>query len=318
MVSSDARGKWRSVVPKVALAALCASSASAQLQPTGFALERFYPSAPGAGWFVMDDLNISGGLGGAVSLTSGYARNPLEITNPGAPALALVSNEAFVDIGAAVSYSRFRGYLNIPIPLVVNGVSGTVGPYQLTAPSLSVGINPDEISDTRLGFDVRLLGKPEGPLRVGLGAQLIFPSGSRADYVSDGRYRGMFRFLAAGDAGGFTYAGQLGVHVRSLVDAPMLGGPNGSEFLFGIAAGRKFAVRPGWALIIGPEIFGETAFRNFFSGETGTEGLLTGRFEGTNAGPNLRFKLGAGHAFIHSFGTPEWRIVGSVELFTRR
>ena len=65
-----AKCKW------LAAAVLCAASASAQ-QPTGFALERLYPSAPGGGWFVMDDLNIGGGLGGAVSLTSGYAHNPL-------------------------------------------------------------------------------------------------------------------------------------------------------------------------------------------------------------------------------------------------
>lgn len=266
----------------------------------------------------MDDLNISGGLGGAVSLTSGYARNPLQITNPGAPPLGLVSNEAFADVGIAVSYSRFRAYLNLPIPLVVNGTSGTVGPYQLTAPALSIGASPDTISDTRLGLDVRLLGKPEGPLRVGLGAQLIFPLGRRDDYVSDGRYGAMFRFLAAGDAGRYTYAGQLGVHVRPLTDIPALGGPDNNEFLYGIAGGRKFAVLPGWALIVGPEIYGQTAIRSFFSGESGTEGLLTGRFEGTNTGRNVRLKLGAGHSFVHSFGTPEWRIVGSLELFTRR
>src|ERR1700722_8370307 len=51
--------------------------ADAQQQPSGFAVERLYQSAPGGGWFVMDDLDMTGRLGGAVSLTSGYARNPL-------------------------------------------------------------------------------------------------------------------------------------------------------------------------------------------------------------------------------------------------
>ena len=41
---------------------------------------------------------------------------------------------------------------------------------------------------------------------LGAGVQLIFPSGNRADYVSDGRYRAMFRFLAAGDAGRWIHA----------------------------------------------------------------------------------------------------------------
>jgi hypothetical protein len=290
--------------------------ADAQQQAPGFAVERFYPSAPGGGWFVMDDLDISGGLGGAVSLNSGYARNPLVITGAdGKQSLAVVSEEAFVDIGAAVTYNRFRGYINFPMPLVVSGTSGTLGPYQFTAPSVSLGTNPDTLSDSRIGFDMRLLGQTGGLLRLGAGAQLIIPSGDRADYVTDGRYRGMFRFLAAGDAGAFTYAGQLGVHVRPLNDAPIPGSPNGSEFLYGISGGRRFGAPTGWAAIVGPEIYGETAFRSFFSGETGTEALLTGRLERIGAGRNLRIKLGIGHALEQNFGTPQWRIVFGVEMF---
>ncbi len=61
--------------------------AEAQQQVSGFALERLYQSAPGGGGWVMDDLNISGELGGAIAATSGYERNPLVITfrwQPGA------------------------------------------------------------------------------------------------------------------------------------------------------------------------------------------------------------------------------------------
>jgi hypothetical protein len=290
--------------------------ADAQQQAAGFAVERLYQSAPGGGWFVMDDLDISGRLGGAVSLTSGYARNPLVITGPdGKQKLAVVSEEAFVDIGGAITYDRFRGYINFPMPLLVSGTSGTLGPYQFTAPSVSFGTNPDTVSDPRIGVDVRLLGEPGSLLRLGAGAQLIFPSGNRADYVSDARYRAMFRFLAAGDAGAFKYAGQLGVHVRPLNDAPVPGSPNGSEFLYGLSGGRKFAGPTGWAVVAGPEIFGETAFRSFFSGETGTEALLTGRFEQTGPGRNLRIKMGVGHALVQNFGAVQWRIVFGVELF---
>ena len=290
--------------------------AHAQQQPSGFALERLYQSAPGGGWFVMDDLDISGRLGGAIELTSGYARNPLVITGPdGQQKLAVVSEEAFIDIGAAVTYDRFRGYINFPMPLLLSGTSGTLGAYQFAAPSVSLGTNPDTISDPRIGVDVRLLGEPGTLLRLGAGAQLIFPSGDRFDYVSDGRYRAMFRFLAAGNAGAFTYAGQLGVHVRPLNDAPVPDSPNGSEFLYGISGGRKFAGPTGWVVVAGPEIFGETAFHSFFSGETGTEALLTGRLEQTGTERNLRIKLGVGHALEQNFGAAQWRIVFGVELF---
>jgi hypothetical protein len=292
------------------------SLADAQQQADGFAVERLYQSAPGAGWFVMDDLDISGRLGGAVSLTSGYARNPLVITGPdGKPKLAVMSEEAFVDFGAAITHDRFRGYIDFPVPLLVSGTSGTLGQYRFTSPSVSFGTNPDTVSDPRIGFDIRFLGEPGGLLRLGAGAQLIFPNGNRSDYVTDGKYRAMFRFLAAGNAGKFRYAGQLGVHVRTLNDASVPGSPNGSEFLYGIGAGRRFAGSNAWAVVAGPEIFGETAFRAFFSGETGTEALLTGRFEHTGTGRNLRIKLGVGHALVQDFGAAQWRIVFGVEMF---
>jgi hypothetical protein len=201
------------------------------------------------------------------------------------------------------------------MPLLLNGASGTLGPYQFTAPSVSLGNNPDTIADPRIGVDVRLLGAPGSVLRLGAGAQLIIPSGSRADYVTDGRYRGMFRLLAAGDAGAWRYAGQVGVHVRQLNEAPAPDGPNGSEFLYGLSGGRRFAGSNGWALVAGPEIFGQTAFRSFFSGETGTEALLTGRFEHTGSERNLRIKLGVGHALEQDFGAAQWRVVFGVELF---
>jgi hypothetical protein len=105
----------------LALLSFCPLLADAQQQPSGFAVERFYPSAPGSGWFIMDDLDISGRLGGAISLTSGYARNPLVITGPdGKQKLAVVSEQAFWSIGAAITRDRFRGYIDLPTPLWVN------------------------------------------------------------------------------------------------------------------------------------------------------------------------------------------------------
>ena len=300
----------------VFVAASPASLAVAQEHASGFAVERLYQSAPGGGWFVMDDLDISGRLGGAISASSGYARNPLVVTSPdGRQKLSVVTQEAFLDIGGAVTYNRFRAYLNIPMPLLVEGSSGSIGIYQFTAPSVTLGTTPDEVSDGRIGVDARLSGQPGSLLRLGAGAQLIFPSGARADYVSDARYRAMFRFLVAGDHRAFTYAGQLGVHARSLNDVPVPGSPNGSEFLYGISGGRRFAAPGAWTLIAGPEIFGETAFHSFFSGETGTEALFTGRLEQTRAEHNLRLKLGVGHALQQDFGAAQWRVVFGIELF---
>lgn len=295
------------------------SPAGAQQQTQGFAVERFYPSAPGGGWFVMDDLNIGGGLGGALSLSGGYARNPFAATTPGsAQQQALVSSEAFVDLGAAITYGRFRLYLNLPLPVSVTGNSAILGPNQVSGPSVSIASNPDTISDPRLGFDMLLYGKPGSLLRLGAGAQIIFPSGDRADYVSDGRYRAMFRFLAAGDAGRISYAGQFGLHVRPLEGSLPPGGPHGNELLFGGSVGRRFSVRKDWDAVVGPEFFGESAVHSNYSGQTGFEGLLTGRLERTGSRRNLRLKLGVGHGIKQSFGAPQWRVLAGIEVFAQR
>jgi hypothetical protein len=330
MRSSEARAS----AALVALAVLSSwtSRAQSQQQAQGFALERLYLSAPGGGWFVMDTLDTHGGLGGAVSFTTGYAHDPLRVrTSDGSQRLTVVSDEALADFGFAATYGRFRAYLNFDMPLTVTGQGGTVGAYQFTAPKnsgqaftpsgVNLGTAPDAFADARIGFDVRLLGSEESPFRLGVGTQLLVPSPNtlQSEYLTDGTFRAMGRLLFAGDVGALSYAGQVGVHVRPLDESPTPGGPQGSELLFGVAAGPKFSVGKtnAMSLVVGPEVFGETAFRSFFgSSATGVEGLLTGRIEGTaNDGGQIRVKFGAGAGLDARFGAPEWRMVLAVELF---
>src|SRR5215831_11801448 len=115
-------------------------------------------------------------LGSTLDFTSGYARAPLVVpSSDGTQRFALVSNEAFVNVGAAVTYDRYRLYLNLPMPYLVAGRSGIFGPLQLNAPAVTPGTNPDTVADTQLGFDARLHGEPSSLLRFGASAQLIFP-----------------------------------------------------------------------------------------------------------------------------------------------
>jgi len=294
---------------------LLAASAQAQQTAEGFAVERLYLSAPGAGWFVMDTLEMHGGLGWAVNLTVGYEQNALRLTE-GAQTLSVVSTRAFADIGGAVTYGCWRFYLNFDFPLDTHGQSGTLGGYSYTAPSVDLASHPDALSDFRFGADVRILGGPAGPFRLGAGVQFFIPNGNRADYDTDATYRAMLRLLFAGDVGLFTYAGQLGVHIRPLDNYPVPGSPEGSELLFGVAAGVRLPVG-ALAFVVGPEVYGATAFRTFFaSNSTALEGLLTLRLEGTGTeGAQLRFKLGAGAGLNPQFGAPEWRVVLAIELF---
>jgi hypothetical protein len=75
-----------------------------------------------------------------------------------------------------------------------------------------------------------------------------------------------------------------------------------NEFLFGASGGRKLSLHSDWALVLGPEIFGETTFRAFFNGATDIEGLLTARFERIGQGRQLRMKLGIGHGIFNISG----------------
>ncbi|MCL2449845.1 MAG: hypothetical protein FWD17_12930 [Polyangiaceae bacterium] len=299
----------------IALSVGLSSPALAQQQAQGFAVDRLYLSPPGGGFFVMDSLDMHGGLGGAVSLTAGYAKNPLRIG--GAQSSPVVSDLATADFAVAVTYDRWRVYVNLDAPLVIEGQSPAVGQLKFNGPSVTPGSHPDTLSDARIGVDVRLLGDPGSAFRFGTSAQLFVPNGDRADYDTDGTYRAMFRALFAGDTRLVTYAAQIGVHVRGVSNPAAPQSPAGSELLFGAAAGAKLPVFQGAeAVVVGPEIFGATAFRSVFGGTTtALEALVTGRLEGArDAGMNWRIKLGAGGGLHPDFGAPEWRLVLGIEL----
>jgi OmpA-OmpF porin, OOP family len=325
-----------------AMTALWPREASGQQQAEGFAVDRLYLSAPGGGWFVMDALDMRGNFGGAMSLTTSYARNPLRVS-VGSQRFSVVAKEALADFGVAGTIGRFRLYINLDMPLDVSGNcnvvkpipqcasagGGTMGGYQFTSPNSGQpftpsGVNPatatDALADGRIGFDARVLGTADGRFRLGAGAQLFIPSPNtpNSEFLSDGTFRVMGRALVAGDVGRFTYAGQLGAHVRPRDDSPTPGGPQGSELLFGAAAGAKLRALGGTAaIVIGPEVYGASAFRSFLSSNgTALEALLSGRVEGTaDDGRQLRVKLGVGAGIDPSFGAPEWRIVLGIEVF---
>jgi len=266
-----------------------------------------------------------------MALTLGYAHDPWRVRSAdGSQHLAVVSDEAFADFGFAVTYDRFRLYLNMDMPLAIEGQSGTIGSVSYTAPRVDPGSSPDALSDARIGFDARILGDERSPFRLGAGAQLFVPNGNtcwmdttnayRCDYDTDGTYRAMGRLLVAGDVGAFTYAGQVGIHIRPRDDTPVPG-PQGSELLFGAAGGARIPVFGGGrtALVLGPEVYGATALRSVFgTTSTALEGLLTARLEGTaDDGPQLRLKLGPGVGIDQHFGAPEWRAVIGIEVFDR-
>jgi len=299
------------------LCALACAPVQAQEAAQGFAVERFYASAPGAGYFVMDALAHSGTFAGTMGITFGYSHDALQIRDEGAAApLSVVSDRTFVDLGFAGTYDRLRVYFNFEMPLAAQGQSGQLAGFSYTAPDVDLSSHPDLIADARLGADVRLFGAPDGSARAGLGAQLFFPNGERADYMSDDTFRAILRALLAGDLDRFSYAAQLGWHARTLDEPRVPGNPQGHELLFGVAAGARASLGPKTHVVIGPELFGETALSSFFRGRTtGVECLLGARLETpVDEERVLRIKAALGGGLYARFGAPEWRALLGLEL----
>ncbi len=291
---------------------LAGVSCPASAEPHGFALERLVQAPAGSGGWLTDDLRQSGGLGGAVAASLGYAHRPLRVA-----AVELVSAEALADLAVTISYDRFRFFASVASPLYLTGRGGTVNGVELVPPNVTLENHPDSLADARLGVSARLLGAAGGAFRLGADAQLFVPTGAQEDFQSDGTLRSLIRVLVAGNTSAVDFAGALGVHLRPRGDAAVPVGPRGPELQLAASAGVRIAVagREG-ALRVGPELFAVTALRSAFAPETsGVEALLGARFEARREdGVRYRLKLGAGGGIAPAFGVPEWRVVAGVEL----
>ena len=227
----------------------------------------------------------------------------------------MVRGQAFVNFGFAATYERFKIYAVFVSPMTSTGTSGVAHGVSYTAPNLSLTSNPDTFADLRLGFNLRIFGQYDGPFRLGLQFQLWIPSGDRSDYITDEYYHAFNRVLVAGDVDRWSYAASVGVHDRTTVDL-VPGGPRGAELIFGAGGGRRFALAPRTGLTFGPEVFGQTAFREFFGhATTGVEALGTVRIDwGNPLSPRLRLKAAGGGGLDAQFGTPAWRTVLSLDV----
>ncbi len=319
--SNRAARAWFTTVRAALSAALVTVAAAAEPLAAGFAAERFSPASPGAGWLTLDDLRLTGGLGAGLTVTSGYARRPYSIHTPGGSRIDVIADQAFLDVGMAVLYDRYRFSLNITDPLYATGRSGTAAGYRFEAPLIDPGKYPDKVTDIRIGLDSRAFGAVDAPLRLGLSARLWLPSGERSLYASDGTLRVVVRALLAGDLRPLTYSGHIGVHLRSLDESRVPGAPRGSELLFALGVGPAFTLSEAAALraSVGPELWGATALQSAFRQDASClEALLGARVQ--HVGPNgasTSVKVGFGEGIQTGFGTPEWRAVVSIEAHGR-
>jgi outer membrane protein OmpA-like peptidoglycan-associated protein len=161
-----------------------------------------------------------------------------------------------------------------------------------------------------VGADVRLIGSYGDPITLAAGVQVYLPTGSRTDYTGDGKARVAPRVLGAGDLGPLTYAGRLGFQYRPQ-DSKYATGDIGSEVQLAAAVGLRMADKK---LVVGPEFYGSTVVSSsdavFKKLSTPVELIVGGHYTFANM---FRAGLGVGPGLTRAFGTPQVRVLASLE-----
>ncbi len=287
---------------------LAAAPAFAQTTQPGFNLDRFEPSERGSDWFALESLDLRGHGRPAIGVVGDYSYRPLVLydLNDNERA-AIVRHSLLAHVGISlVLWDRLRLAASYPFAITQKGEDAASGSTLYRAPSGAAA------GDLRLGADLRLIGTYTGVFTAALGAQVWVPTGDRDNYMSDGKARVQPHLLAAGDIGAFAYAAKIGVNIRPQTDQ-VGGSPMGSEAMFGASAGVRAAQR---RILIGPEIYGSTVVSNsdafLKKATTPFEVLVGAHFV---PAPDLRFNVGVGPGLTRGFGSPELRVVASIEFF---
>jgi outer membrane protein OmpA-like peptidoglycan-associated protein len=297
--------RFGSCVAASAALALWGHAAAAQSAQSGLSLDRFNPAERGSQWFVLDSLDLRGQSQPAVGLTLDYADRPLSIASSDGTKFRLVRDQLLVHAGASLVLSnRVRFGISVPLALVNDGESGSIGGAKFTAPS------GGGTGDIRLGTDVRLVGKTDEVFTAAIGAQMFLPTGSQLHYLGDNDLHGGPRAIVAGRIGGpesaLAYSAMVAVHFRPHTGA-VAGPVRGPELVYGAAAGARLL---DGKLVIGPEFYASTAFDDFSGRTTPAELLIGGHY---TVSREIRLGIGAGPGLHAAYGSPWWRGVASLE-----
>jgi outer membrane protein OmpA-like peptidoglycan-associated protein len=284
-----------------------ASNAPAQQVAPGFSTQRFNPSERGSEFFALDTLDMRGDGRPAVGVVGEWANRPFVLYNAdGSDRAAVVSQQLFVHVGASLNlFDRLRIAVNVPFALVDSGDAGKslLGQTYNGPSHLALG-------DMRFSADLRLFGRYGGAFTMALGGQMFLPAGEAKQYTGDVASHGIVHLLASGEIGMIVYSAKLGFHVRDQLP-PANGAVRGDELVFGGAIGLRLANRK---LVVGPEVYGSTgtATSNAFfgAGTTPVEALLGAHY---TVAPDWRIGVGAGPGLTHDLGSPQVRVIASVE-----
>jgi OmpA-OmpF porin, OOP family len=276
---------------------------------TGFALNRFDSSERGSDWFALDSLDLRGDQRIAAGIVGDWSHKPLVLYAPdGSESRRLVGDQLVLHLGGGIVLKeRIRLSLNLPIVAYQSGEEGTLNGTTYTPPSTFA------LGDLRVGADVRILGTYGELFTLAAGLQVHVPTGNKGDYTGDGKPRAVPRVMGAGDVGPLTYAAQLSLQYRVL-DGNYASGSLGSEVQFAAAVGVRALEGK---LLVGPEIYGGTVVSKsdaaFKKLSTPLEIIIGGHYTFAD---NFRAGVGIGPGLTRALGTPQLRVLASLEYVT--
>ncbi|MFO0739482.1 MAG: OmpA family protein [Labilithrix sp.] len=273
----------------------------------GFALNRFEPAERGSQWFVLDHLDLRGHLRPAVGLGLDYQYQPIAIKQ-GADkdvTTAVVGHVVTTHAGAnVVLWNRLRVGASLPILFYNEGEPGRLRGQTIQAPADRQGVG-----DLRFGADARLFGTSAGPITMAFGGRFWVPTGSPASYTGDGFVRGGPRLSAAGKVGLLVYGANIGAMFRDPKSGVVGEVPIDHDLVYGVSAGLSLV---NGRVTVGPELYGSTVLGNeaFKTRTSPLEAILGGHGEITHG---LRGGIGVGKGLVAGFGSPEVRVLASLE-----
>lgn len=272
-------------------------------------MNRYEASERGSEWFANESLDFRGKLRPAFGLVFDGSYRSLVIYENQKLSASILRNVGTMHAGASlVLFERVRVGLDLPIVVFQDSGSGTASFQGVTfAPPAE-----QTLGDLRIGSDVRLVGdyaQTGHAVELALGLQMFLPTGSQADYASDGRVRFAPRVMLAGTEGPFTYAARMGFMLNRN-ETSIAGAPWGQEFNFGLAAGLRLFEGH---LTIGPELLSSVLIASGVTTqkkEIPVEALL-----GAHATiGSFRFGAGIGGGLSHDIGSPALRWLTSLEI----
>jgi outer membrane protein OmpA-like peptidoglycan-associated protein len=243
-------------------------------------------------------------------LGADYASSPLVVLDADQNATSVVAHQLWLEPGASFALSH-RFLLSLDVPLVL--VEGGVGAPPTNESTLGPGSAP-ALGDVRLGARARGLGDADSALKLAVGADLWFPTGSEP-WAGDGAFRVKPAVTASAESARLRGALELGFlartseRVESIV--PLR---TSSALVFGVATGG--ALDPKGELFVGPELtvsLGVTDGAKLFDPRSTSGQALLGARYTPELGP-IVLSLAAGPGLGQAPGAADFRVLASVSF----